>query len=183
MEKKKILYTIRRSKRAKRMRLAVYRDGSVVVTTPHDLKETLVESFIREKARWIFSKIAYFSQFKGGPIARYSNKDYLKYKIDAGLLIEERVEYFNKQYGFQYNKINIKNQKTRWGSCSQKGNLNFNYKLLFLPDEMRDYVIVHEVCHLKELNHSSKFWDLVKVTFPDYLGIRKELRRSSIEFG
>lgn len=172
---------LQKNKRARRLRLTVRLDGSVIVSTPYNVKEKFVESFIHEKAGWIFSKIAYFSQFEGGPIARYNNKDYLRYKTDARLLIEERVEYFNKQYGFQYNKINIKNQRTRWGSCSQKGNLNFNYKLLFLSDEMRDYVIVHEVCHLKELNHSSKFWDLVKVIFPDYLGIRKELRRSSIE--
>jgi predicted metal-dependent hydrolase len=90
--------------------------------------------------------------------------------------MEQRIEYYNQYYGFKYNKINIKNQKTRWGSCSKKGNLNFNYKILFLSAETRDYIVVHELCHLKEFNHSKKFWNLVAETIPNYLQIRKNLK-------
>ncbi len=82
--------------------------------------------------------------------------------------MEERIKYFNKKYGFHYNKINVKNQKTRWGSCSKKRNLNFNYKILFLPEKARDYIIVHELCHLRELNHSRNFWGLVAKIFPEW---------------
>ncbi len=72
-------------------------------------------------------------------------------------LAEERVEYFNGHYNFSYNLIRIKDQKSRWGSCSRKGNLNFNYRVFLLDEKLRDYIIVHELCHLKEMNHSKKF--------------------------
>lgn len=180
---REILYILRESTRARHVRLAVHSDGSVVITTPYNVKEKFVENFIRGKAQWLFLKIAYFEQFEKRPIAGHKHGDYVKHRAAARLLIEERVEHFNNQYGFNYHKINIKNQKTRWGSCSQRGNLNFNYKLLFLPSKMRDYVIVHEVCHLKELNHSSTFWDLVASIFPDHADIKKELRKYSVVLG
>ncbi|PIQ80052.1 MAG: metal-dependent hydrolase [Parcubacteria group bacterium CG11_big_fil_rev_8_21_14_0_20_41_14] len=180
LQNRKVSYTLRKSKRARRMRLAVYCDGSVVVTTPFDLKENVAERFIREKTEWLFYKIAYFKQFQGKPIARFSREDYLKYKDKALEMAVERVNYFNKIYKYDFNTINIKNQKTRWGSCSKKGNLNFNYKLLFLPEKVRDYIIVHELCHLREFNHSRKFWNLVDRTFSDHREIKAELRKHSM---
>ncbi|PID51680.1 MAG: metal-dependent hydrolase, partial [Candidatus Moraniibacteriota bacterium] len=71
----------------------------------------------------------------------------------------------------------IRNQKTRWGSCGSNGNLHFNCQLLCVRDALIDYVVVHELCHLKEMNHSPRFWDLVAQTMPDYKTLRKELRR------
>lgn len=182
LQNKRITYTLRKSHRARRMRLAVYCDGTIVVTTPFDLKETIVEKFIREKTDWLFSKIAFFEQFKGQSIARYSQEEYLKHKNKAYDLALERVAHLNKSFKFSYNKINIKNQKTRWGSCSKKGNLNFNYKIALLPARLRDYIIVHELCHLREFNHSRKFWNLVEKGAPDYLKIREELNRSGVVF-
>jgi predicted metal-dependent hydrolase len=182
LQNKKITYTLRKSKRARRMRLAVYCDGTIVVTTPFDLKETAVNKFMREKSNWLFSKIAFFEQFKGKAIARYSRNDYLKYKDAAYKLAVDRVEYFNKTYKLKFNRINIKNQKTRWGSCSQKGNLNFNYKIALLPERLVDYIIVHELCHLEEFNHSKKFWSLVSKAMPDYTTIRDELSKGGIYF-
>lgn len=159
----------------------MYCDGSVVVTTPFDLRENVAERFIKEKTEWLFSKIAYFQQFKGNPVARFSHADYLKYKEEALVLAEKRIDHFNKTYKYRFNKINIKNQKTRWGSCSKKGNLNFNYKILFLPEKVRDYIIVHELCHLKEFNHSRRFWNLVGKTFPDYREIKADLHKYSMD--
>ena len=109
-----------------------------------------------------------------------NKEDYLKYKKEVYSLILKRLDYFNRIYNYKYNKIRIKNQKTRWGSCSSKKNLNFNYKILFLKDYMQDYIIVHELCHLKEMNHSKRFWNLVNKTIPNYLNIRKELRDHKI---
>ncbi|MFH0739628.1 MAG: M48 family metallopeptidase [bacterium] len=106
-----------------------------------------------------------------------SKKDYLKYREQALALAQNRIEHFNKVYGLKYNKISIKNQKTRWGSCSKKGNLNFNYKIVLISERLADYIIVHELCHLKEFNHSQKFWNLVGQEIPDYLEIRKELKK------
>ena len=180
LQNKKVAYTLRKSNRARRMRLAVYCDGSVVVTTPYDLQESIAERFIREKTGWLFSKLAFFKQFEGKPVARYSHEDYLKYKDGALALVQDKVDYFTNQHGYRYNKITIKNQKTCWGSCSRKANLNFNYKVLFLPENVQNYIIAHELCHLKELNHSKRFWKLVADTFPDYREIKAELRKHSM---
>lgn len=176
-----IPYTIKKSKRAKRMRLSVYGDGSVVVTLPHKLQENIAEAFIKEKRKWLAGKLSFYKQFANTNIApvfsnKLSRKDYLKHKEKARALVVERILHFNKIYRHSYNRIFIRNQKTRWGSCSGRGNLNFNYKILFLPPLLRDYVIVHELCHLKEFNHSQNFWSLVSVAISDHSTIRKELK-------
>jgi len=162
------------------MRLAVYCDGSVVVTMPHNFKESIVERFIAKKTEWLLAKINFFKQFKGQRLVPHGRRDYLKHKDMAHLLAEEKVSHFNEFYGYKINKINIKNQKTRWGSCSRSGNLNFNYKILFLSEKQRDYIIVHELCHLKEFNHSRCFWSLVAETFPQWRAVKKELKNSAL---
>jgi predicted metal-dependent hydrolase len=88
----------------------------------------------------------------------------------------------NAIYGYRFNRVSIRNQKTCWGSCSRKGNLNFNYRILFLPERTQNYIIAHELSHLAEFNHSKKFWALVARTSPEYAAIRKELRRSGMGF-
>lgn len=158
------------------MRLAVYGDGSVVITAPYGYGASLIEQFLRAKARWLADKLSYFRRCK--PVSPFpqSRHEYAKHKPAALGVVQDRVEYFSARYGFQYARISIRNQTTRWGSCSKKGNLSFNYRILFLPAEMRDYVIVHELCHVKEFNHSRNFWHLVAAIIPDYHTIRKELR-------
>ena len=99
LQNKPIDYILRKSKRARRMRLAVYCDGLVVVTLPHNFEETRAERFIQEKARWLFSKINFFRQLKCAPLARYGRRDYLKHKDEALLLAKEKVAYFNQFYG------------------------------------------------------------------------------------
>ncbi|KPU43042.1 hypothetical protein OXPF_32920 [Oxobacter pfennigii] len=98
------------------------------------------------------------------------------YKNIAKDLIEQRVSYYSSIMGLSYNKVTIKDQKTRWGSCSKKGNLNFNYRLIMAPDEVADYVVIHELCHLKHLNHSEKFWNMVRMYMPDYEQSKKWLK-------
>ena len=88
-----------------------------------------------------------------------------------------RLLHFNAFYKLPLRKVFIKNLKSRWGSCSEKGNLNFNYKLVFLPAEIVDYIIVHELCHLKEFNHSDAFWAEVEKVLPNHIALRKELRK------
>lgn len=111
------------------------------------------------------------------------NLNYLKYKNSAALLAKERLEYFNQFYNYKYGRVVIRNQKTRWGSCSRKGNLNFNYKIALLPSKSADYIIIHELCHLGEFNHSQRFWDLVAETFPDYKEVRHSLRTNGLHLG
>lgn len=164
------------------MRLSVYPSGRVVLTLPYYVSKKMGVSFLEERKEWILKQLAsYRSNNKDRKI--FTRKDYLKHREEARELITERVKYFNQFYKFNYGKIFIKDQKTLWGSCSAKRNLNFNYKLLFLTPEQRDYVVVHELCHLKEMNHSKRFWDLVRQTIPDRERIKRELRKSSVQVG
>ena len=182
LQNKKIDYTLKKSAKARRMRLAVYCDGSVVITAPHGLNETITERFIKEKTGWLLSKLAFFGGLDKSPFTRHSYKDYIANKEKALLIISKKTEILAKKQGYCYNKINIKNQKTRWGSCSRRGNLNFNYKVIFLPEKIQDYIIAHELCHLREFNHSRKFWNLVEKIIPNYSDIRKELKKNRINF-
>lgn len=109
-------------------------------------------------------------------LIRRRNSNYLEHKEEARMLITSRLEFFNQDDFFQYNRVAIRDQKRCWGSCSSKGNLNFSYKLLFLPACLRDYIVVHELCHLKVLNHSASFWNQVGEFMPDYLERAKTLR-------
>ncbi|PIR57832.1 MAG: hypothetical protein COU71_02065 [Parcubacteria group bacterium CG10_big_fil_rev_8_21_14_0_10_38_31] len=178
--KNNISYTLKKSKRAKRLRLTVSCDGQVVVTIPMVVEQSVVDKFISDKRQWVWGKLQLFKNMEKKATRTFSRKDYLKNKDKTFILASERVEFYNKTYNFSFSSIRIKNQKTRWGSCSSKQNLNLNYKIIFLPAKLRDYIIVHELCHLREFNHSKSFWTLVEKTFPDYLEIKRELRKQEI---
>ena len=174
----KIEYTLRRSARARRVRITVYRDGRLVVTMPHFLNEQIAERFVKEKADWIYARQEYFRRFPQYSFAPHGAR-VSTHTHAARDLVQDRLAYFNRLYNFKYERVTIKNHTAQWGSCSKKRNLNFNYRILFLPEVIRDYIIVHELCHLQELNHSRKFWDLVKKAIPTYIQIKKELRKYS----
>lgn len=103
-------------------------------------------------------------------------KLYLEHKEAARTLILERLNHFNQYYQLEWNRVAIRDTRSRWGSCSEDKNLNFSYKLLFLPDYLRDYIIVHELCHLQHLHHKQTFWDLVGEQVPQYQRYVGELR-------
>ncbi len=104
------------------------------------------------------------------------NRSYTVHKEAARALLHARLEHFNRYYGHSYNRVAIRDQRRCWGSCSSKGNLNFSYKLLFLPPCLRDYIVVHELCHLRVLNHSTDFWVVVAEVMPDYAARAATLR-------
>ncbi|MFZ2555991.1 MAG: SprT family zinc-dependent metalloprotease [Minisyncoccia bacterium] len=168
-------YTLRRSTRAKYMRLTVQPGGTVILTVPHRVPEGMIEKFLAAHTEWIEKGVKRMQNLKALPVS--GRRSYLKHKEEARAFINERLAYWNAFYGFTHGRIAIKNTKRLWGSCSRKGNLNFSYALLFLPRELADYVIVHELAHLKEHNHSARFWALVHKHQPDYLLLRRELRR------
>ncbi len=169
-------YTVRKSRRAKQVRITVKKDGNVVVTLPHSAGFSIAQQAVTTKAQWIYRKIRQYAIRKNTRSGSLTKKDYLKYKEEARKLVHHRLEYFNTEYGFHYKNVSIRDQKTRWGSCSSKKNLNFNYKILFLTQEQQDYIIIHELCHLQELNHSPRFWKLVSRLVPNYNILRKEIR-------
>jgi predicted metal-dependent hydrolase len=178
----KIKYTIQKSARAKHLRLEVYQKGEIKLVVPESVSKERAFVFLKSKYDWLRKKLAYFKTLKGGRCRRYrrrplrGRKDYLKHKERARKLVLERLEYFNTQYNFKYNRVSIKNHKRRWGSCSKAGNLNFNYRIVLLPERLSDYIIVHELCHLKELNHKPEFWRLVERACPSYKQLRSELK-------
>jgi hypothetical protein len=180
LDDKSIEYTLKTSRRARYMRLAIYADGNFVVTVPWGLNEQKIERFIAGKAKWILTKLTSFAAAPKPINNQEVVRNYFQYKNQARQLVRQRIDYYNQIYGVKYNKISIKKQKTIWGSCSRQGNLNFNYRLASLPDRLADYIIVHELCHLKEMNHSPRFWCLVAQTMPDYLERRRELKKIRI---
>ncbi len=177
---KVVSYILRISKRAKRMRLAVYRGGDFVVTVPKSTDESFIEKVLLKKARWIIKKIEYFKKLNPIESPKISRLHYEEHHKKSLEFTKERVIYWNQFYGFDYQKVSVKNQKTRWGSCSKKGNLSFNYRIAFLPIALADYIIVHELCHLKAFNHSQNFWTLVMQTTPQHKEIRKKLKQMSL---
>lgn len=96
--------------------------------------------------------------------------------------LEKRVKLFGRQMQVSVNRISIKEQKTRWGSCSSKGNINFNWKLVLMPERIMDYVVVHELAHRKQMNHSKSFWREVEIVLPDYRERKQWLREHEGEF-
>lgn len=157
------------------MRLRVLPGGSVVVTAPTGSPLSTIERFVTKHAQWIERAATRMSAFKALPVS--GRRAYLAHREAARAFVTERIEYWNTVYGFAHGRIAIKNTKRLWASCSRKGNLNFSYALLFLPRELADYIVVHELCHLGEHNHSKRFWLLVAKALPNYTELRRELRR------
>lgn len=175
----KIIYTLRRSLRARKMNITINSDGQVTATLPYYGSVKILENFMVNKAALILKKITAF-QARPKITIPGGKKDYLNQKKAAAIFVRDRVEYYNKFYHFKYAKIAIRNQQGRWGSCSQVGNLNYNYKLIYLPPALADYIVAHELCHLQEFNHSKRFWGLVAQTIPNYLELRRELKKIHI---
>jgi predicted metal-dependent hydrolase len=157
------------------MRLTVQPGGEVILTAPPGTPSTAIDRFVRNHASWIERSVQRMRGFKPLPVR--GRRDYLNYKEEARAFVHERLAHWNQFYRHRYERVAIKDTKRLWGSCSRKGNLNFSYALLFLPRELADYVVVHELCHLREHNHGPRFWALVTEAMPDFEERRAELRR------
>ena len=138
------------------MRLRVLPGGSVVVIAPAIMTESSIERFVNDHCEWIERASLRMKRLIQLPVS--GRRSYLLHKENALIFVIERIKHLNTFYKFTYGRISIKNTKCIWGSCSRKGNLNFSYKLLFLPRDIADYIIVHELCHLREHNHSKNLW-------------------------
>ena len=167
---------VRKSKRAKRMRIAVYCDGNVIAIQPAHIGFDRFLEVLHKKIQWIEEKLKFYQGKEFAITIKHPASEYLKLRAEAKILISDRIEYFNQFYKFHYEGISIKNQKTRWGSCSRNKNLSFNYRIALLSKELQDYLIVHELCHLKEFNHSKNFWKLVERQIPNYRELHAKLK-------
>ena len=174
-----ISYVIQKSRR-RSMCIHVAADRKIIVKVPLGTPTFLAEKFIREKKDWItkqlkkLEKQSELADFMG-PL---TEEDIRQIKKKARLLIPQRVDYYAKLAGISYNRIFIRLQKSRWGSCSVDGNLNFNCLLVLMPPEILDSVVVHELCHRRHMNHSKEFYDDVLRIFPDYKRCNKWLKQN-----
>lgn len=216
-------YTVRKSKRAKNLRLQVSLEKGLEVVLPQRTVPLELENILREKQGWILNKLDHFNRLAeelsrcrqpAGRRVLYRGREYgvetatgaarqvvveedrLVVVLPAGvegeagmvlekwframarLLINQRVRVVNGNLNLSYNRVFIKGQKTRWGSCSRQGNLNFNWRLVMAPLPVLDYVVTHELLHLVEPNHSKKFWALVEKACPDYKAHRAWLKEN-----
>jgi len=156
----------------KTISIQVNADLSVTVRVPRRVTRKDIDKVLQEKEPWIKKTIEKMSQRvaenEAAGCSRLTNEEIEALADQALKLIPERVAYYAPIVGVNYGRITIRNQKTRWGSCSSKGNLNFNCLLMLAPPEVIDYVVVHELCHRKEMNHSKAFWNEVEKVLPDY---------------
>ena len=173
-----ITYQWIRSRR-KMIAIQIDREGQVIVRTPYGITKRQVEEFLDEKKDWILQTRQRVEKRKTEqiPISEEVRREGIE---RAKRIFPERTAYFAKRMGVDYGRITIREQKTRWGSCSSKGNLNFNWKLVLLAPELLDYVVVHELAHRREMNHSKNFWKIVEAELPDYRERRRRLKECRI---
>ena len=165
-----------RSKR-KTLGLEIKPDGRVIARAPMRMKQSEIDRFINEKSDWIEKHLQRLQAAQKQNGAEKLTDAEIQALADKALkYIPQRVEYYAKIIGVDYGRITIRNQKTKWGSCSSKGNLNFNCLLMLTPPEVIDSVVVHELCHRKEMNHSKRFYDEVLKAYPEYKKWNKWLK-------
>jgi predicted metal-dependent hydrolase len=218
-----ITYSLRRSCKARRVRLEVRQQTWLAVIVPRYYPISRLPEILKSKARWISRNLARFSQPELLPtrkelrigdtipylghdleLVKQENHDSDSvvvvgnklaispdlfddgllepaleqwYRVEAAELINDRITKLGSQMGISYKRLTIRRQKTRWGSCSHKKNLSFNWKLIMAPEPVVEYVIIHELIHLKEMNHSKKFWELVAQYCPSWREHKKWLKQ------
>ena len=195
-------HIIRESKRAKRLSLKISAAKGLEVIVPTGYKQKRIPKLLMANKEWIEKHLSTINnskpttipdKIKLSAIGEVWDINDIKIRnpaLDRKAMLHKwlqkkgrahlipRLDQLSQQTNLPYNKVSIRGQQTRWGSCSLQKNINLNYKLLFLTPELVDYVIIHELCHTKHLNHSVKFWQLVAQFFPNYRELRKELRKA-----
>jgi len=173
-----IEFTIVRTKR-KTIGIVIGSDGSVEVRAPRWVLVYEIKKFVREKSAWIVKTKKRMEIKRAGRVAydwdKIKEENLYWIKGRGRRMLESKVNFWAQRIGVSYNRIAIKDMKTRWGSCSEKGNLNFCWKIFILPEMLADYLIVHELVHLIHMNHSKDFWNVVAEYLPSYKELRKLL--------
>ena len=159
--------------RSSRKTLAVQirADGTVIARAPLRMPKDRILCFLSEKASWIRmqqGKMQEREKMRQQACIHLDAAQEKELRERAKSVLAQRTAYFARQVGVTYGRITVRDQKTRWGSCSQTGNLNFNFRLILAPSEVLDYVVVHELCHRRQMNHSAQFWQEVAQVLPDY---------------
>ena len=179
-EEKEKIAVIKSSRRT--MSMEVRPDGSILVRAPFRASAEEIGNFVCSHKSWVEKqRIRIRKKTEEIRLAEQNPLSPEEIRLLADQALRElppRIAAYAGQMGVTYGRVTIRNQKTRWGSCSSKGNLNFNCLLMLTPREVQDYVIVHELSHRKEMNHSPKFWAVVEEVLPDYKKRRNWLREN-----
>ncbi len=169
--------TFTRSPRAKYQRITVRPDKTITVTIPRGGSLSEANQFLKSKSSWIQKQLQKTDQHT-------QCRDLPELDVDleeAQINLFHRLDEFSEKYNFPYNRSGFRCQKTRWGSCSGKNNISLNVNIVFLPEELQDYVLLHELVHTKVKNHSRKFWaELDKYTQGQAKELSKELKKYRI---
>ena len=153
---------------SKRKTLSVtVREGQVIVRSPIELSRQRINAFLEKHRDWIDERLKRNAE-RIDHVAEMSRTEIEALRERARKLLTAKTEHYSKIMGLKYGRITITGAKTRFGSCSSRGNISYSYRLLFYPDEAIDYVVVHELAHLLEMNHSAKFYKIVEKILPDY---------------
>ncbi len=160
------------------MALEITPKGEVLVRAPYSMPSSEIQRFVREKEQWIWKNLEQIriKQENLSEVQPLSHEELDRLGNLALKVLPEKVKLYASLMGVSYGNITIRCQKTRWGSCTAEGNLNFNCLLMLAPEQVQDYVVVHELCHRLEMNHSKRFWDLVEQVMPDYRIHKKWLK-------
>lgn len=177
MLNEKISYQIIRSQR-KTMSLEIKPDGQIIVRAPLRLSQVRICRFVEQKQEWILKNLEKIQkrEVQRETVPGLSKEERTRLQQEVCRKIPERTAYFAEKIGVSYGRITLRQQKTRWGSCSANGNLNFNWLLILAPPEVLDYVVVHELCHRRQMNHSQAFWNEVSAVLPGYKEQKKWLK-------
>ncbi len=169
--------------RRKTLSLEITKEAKILVRAPYQMKEPEIENFIQEKSDWIAEHLRKIQDklAERAAIPRMSMEEVQRLADEAVRVLPGKAAYYAPIAGVTYGRITIRNQRTRWGSCSGKGNLNFNCLLMLAPEEVQDYVVVHELCHRLEMNHSPEFWKEVERVLPDYRTAKQWLKEHGDE--
>ncbi len=164
--------------RRKTVAVQITSDGKVKVRAPYGCPRSFIDSFLFQKERWILSHMERARRSAASPRRPLPDSERKRYMETARDIFTQKTAYYARIMGVTYGRITIREQKTRWGSCSAAGNLNFNWRLILAPEPVLDYVVIHELAHRREMNHSKAFYDVVESVLPDYKEARKWLRQN-----
>lgn len=172
-------YELRRSAR-KTLSVEILADGNILVRAPKTFPKYKIDEFLLDKRAWIEEKqkLQKKRNKEARTVRKLSEGEEKVYREQARAVFSQKCSYYARMMGVTYGRISIRDQKTRWGSCSSQGNLNFNWRLIMAPAGVLDYVVVHELAHRKEMNHSSAFWSIVERTMPNYKIYQKWLKEN-----
>ena len=151
------------------------KDGSVIVRAPRKTPKERIEAAVKDHLNWIVKALEKQAR-KNAVMNSLTDKEISDLKKKAKIILKDKTEYFSNIMGLKYGRITITSAKTRFGSCSSRGNISYSYRLMLYPEKAVDYVVVHELAHLVEMNHSARFYALVEKVLPDYRERRKLLK-------